>query len=322
MRPTLHLAVLLLALPLAAQTAPCASANDSNNTFNTGSVTAFGFAGAGNYAYQYTPAVPIVAQAMRIITARPISTASGFMSLEIWSDASGLPGARLAGGSWKTDFGPASAVWQGTNFDAPVVMLPATNYWLVWIEPHSSNLPVEPGGATLLPAAYRAGTGAWATRTPAAFKFRLYCSLLDDINVVVNGTGCPSSTGAQGTLFANQMPTVGNADFRVEGTGFPSASLAVLALGVIQGFPSFPLPGLPAGCQQNTDILRTLVVGITGTGDVRATTRLGHVSSPLPIPANPALVGLYLATQLAVFDAANTAPIPLVTSNALQLTLY
>lgn len=322
MQPSRLLPCLLLTLSLTAQTPPCDAANDSNTTINTNAFTGFGFAGPGHYAHQYTPTAPLAAQAMTIVTNQYSgATRTSFMSLEIWDDNAGTPGTRLAGGTWQADFGVANPYWQGANLDRPVFLQPSTPYWLVWVEPGGCYLPHEPAGAVTFPVMYRAGNGAWATRAAAALKFRLYCNLLDDANIAVQGFGCSSSAANYGSLYTTRAATIGNSRFLLEGGGLPPNSLSLMVLGVDGNFASTPVPGLPGGCQQHTDLFTTLGSGITGTGNVRAAAAFGHVVYPMPVPANAALIGLFLAAQIAALDPGSSAPIPFVTTNALRIVL-
>lgn len=317
------LAALAAAVCASAQTLPCEARNDTTTT-TSGAITAAGFTGPGTLAWQFTPSAPIAVQSAQLFTGNALAT-PGFMTLELWSDdpATGLPAARLAGGTWRIWPTLASA-WQGTNLDAVTVLLPATQYWLVWIEPGFSLIPTEPGG-TFGPTARRSGTTWTLQATQHSPKFRLFCNPLDALGLVPAGAPCAQTSGALGTLFANQPPRVGNADFAVEGTGFAAGVPALLVLGVDPTFASTPVTGLPFGCLQHTDVLAT-VFGATGTGNQRANAitvgAAGHVTFALPIPANPAFAGFFLGSQLAVLDAGAPAFLPFATSNALRVTVF
>jgi len=126
-------------------------------------------------------------------------------------------------------------------------------------------------------------------------------------------------------MFTNQQPAVGNADFAVEGTGFPPGLTAMLVLGLDPTFVGMAVPGLPQGCMQLTDD-HVVRFGATGTGDVLANAASpgasGHVSFALPIPANGALAGLFVSSQVAVLDPAYGVPLPFATSNALHIVVF
>lgn len=302
---------------LHAQSPACEALNDQTATVST-AITSYGFAGPNTVAWQFTPSAALVAQGARIFTNN--ANLGGFQKLEIWSSdpASNLPLSRIAGGTWKISQ-DASPSWQGANLDSVAVLLAGTPYWLVWSEPGFCRVPIEPGGITL-PYARLIGT-TWTSSTASALKFRLQCSPLDSANVVPNGAACTVAGSALGTIFCNQDPTIGNANFAVEASGFASSTLAVLVLGTNPAFVSVPLPGFPAGCQQHTDAA-VVVTGSTGAGNVRATAAANHVSFPLPIPANASLVGLALGAQVACADANAQSAIPFVASNGLRITLF
>lgn len=306
---------------VSAQTPPCASLNAQNNTVST-SVTAASLTGPTAWGYQITLSTPVAALALQIFTGNTNIT-PGSMTLEVWSDANNLPGTRLGGGTWRI-WPSLGNSWQGANLDTPVLLAAQTAYWLVWIEPGFSTVPHEPGGTTI-PAARRSGTTWSALAAPAALKYRILCNRIDGASVTNYGQPCGTTQGALGTAFSNHEPKVGNADFSIEGTGFPNGAAAALLIGVNPNFVTTPVPGLPTGCALHTDILVNFV-GKTGTGNQRANVitvgAAGHVWFQLGIPASGSLVGTYLATQIAVLDASSTAALPFVMTNALRLKVY
>jgi len=319
--PNRSFAVSVLALCLAgvapSQTAACVSLNDTT-TAVSGAITGFGFAGPDSRGWQFTPPQNLTVQSAQIYTGNTFFAQD--MRLEIWSDnGANLPLAPLAGGAWKIST-TTPRFWQGTNFDRPVSLGLGLSYWLVWTDPGTSLIPVETGGITVNTAISVAG-GAWQTQTAAAPKFRLFCNLLDAQNVVPFGAPCQSSAGL-GTALTNQPPTVGNADFLIDGTGFPANLAAILIIGFQQGWGSFPIPGGPPGCMLHTNPF-ALFTGATGSGNVRQRTgSSGHTFFPLPIPNVPTLANLYLGVQVGALDPSIAVAVPLVTSNALQLTVY
>lgn len=304
-----------------AQTPPCLSLNDGNNTVGT-SISSYGFAGPNTVAYQITPSVSTAAFAVQLFTGNT-SLAPGFQTLELWDEnpSTGLPNVRLAGGTWQ--IAPGLGVsWQGANLDQIVPLVQGTNYWLVWVDPGFGRLPYEPGGVTT--AFARRSGAAWSLQaTPQAPKYRIFCNYLDGLSVSTNGLPCSSAANQLGSAFTNETPNNGNAAFKVEGTGFPVGALAVFVVGWDPLFVSSPLPGFPTGCSQNTDALAS-TFGFTGTGNVRANLTVGasgHVTFPFAIPTDPGLVGLFFGTQIAALDATNAAPIPFVMSNAVRFTI-
>ncbi len=301
---------------LVAQTPPCFATNDLTTSVSN-AIYSYSPAAPNTYAWQITPAAPLAIQALQVFTGNNYTTQVGtFMTVEVWDESTaGTPGTRLAGGTWIIE---PTISWQGASLDSVALLQANANYWVVFTEPGWSTPPIEPGGATL--ASMRLSGGSWVAAGSAALKSRLYCGLLDQANVVPFGTLCTSSTNSIGTMFTNQPPAVGNAAFRVEGTGFAAGSVAFLVIGMIPQFPSVPIPGT-ASCFQSTDALFT-AVGTTGTGNVRATTASGHTSFGIPLPNSAAYQGFYFAPQLAVLDPGSLAPLPFVTSNALQITVY
>ena len=317
----LAVTVLFLGAGLSAQTKPCFSMNDSTNTATT-AISSWGFAGANFWALKWTPGSNHVAQGMTIFTGN--QNTDGFDTLEIWShDSTGQqPKARLTGGTWIMPKGTPNG-WYGTNFDKVQVLTKGTTYWIVWGEPGWSALPHDPTAAAGLPLMRRAGTtGSWTGSTSWGFKFRLFCSRLDQQFVGDYGTPCSGSAGMLATCFSITEPKLGNAAFRVEATGVPSGAASILILGAKSTFPSIPLTGVAPGCYLNTDIV-VLLVGVSGTGDHRAkpaTGAVGHIAFGLPIPTTTTLAGNYLGTQVAVHDVKSTNPLPMVFTNALRIT--
>ena len=299
---------------LVAQTAPCLSFNDSNPNSN-GSVTGFGFGGPNTRAWQVSPSSPITIESVRLFTANTL-LATAYMTVEIWSDVNSLPGARLAGGTWRVDQSLLNR-WQGANLDAPVAISGAQRFWIVWIDPGFSEFPIETGGLTL-PVATRSGTVWTAQATQSALKVRLYCNRLDDIGIGNNGGSCLGTNGVYPSAFTNHEPTITNSLFSVEGTGLLPGAACFMILGVQPGWPVVPIPLLPAGCTQNVDLFESYF-GFAGTSNVRGPTAAGHVRFALPIPNDPGLVGGFIACQIAGFDTATGAALPLVTTNGITI---
>src|SRR5678815_4131987 len=87
-------------MALAAQTPPCISLNDANTSVGT-AITAYGFAGPGVIAYQFTPANSLVLRAAQVFTAStPFASPRGYQTLEVWdTNFIFLPQPRLGGGT-------------------------------------------------------------------------------------------------------------------------------------------------------------------------------------------------------------------------------
>lgn len=311
----LALALYATLASLAAQTAPCSSFNDTNLNAS-GNVTGYGFNGPNTRAWQITPTSAITIESVRIFTANTL-LATAYMTVEIWSDVGNLPGARLAGGTWKVDQSLLRH-WQGVNLDNVVSVSGASKFWVVWIDPGFSEFPIETGGLTL-PVATRSGT-VWTAQAATALKVRFFCNKLDDLGVGNNGGSCLGTNGGYPAAFTNHEPTIGNTLFSVEGSGFLSGTACFMVLGVLPFWPATPLPPLPAGCTQNIDLFDSFFA-FAGTSNVRGPTAQGHVRFALPIPNDPGLVGGFVGCQVAGFDAATGASLPLVTTNAVMITV-
>ena len=302
-----------------AQTAPCMSGNDATNAAS-GAIFGIVNNAPGTYAWEVMPTSTLVVESIRIYMGNNYMSQTGeFAKLAIWSDINGVPGVQLAEGTFRLSAGYS---WRGCNFNSPVALQPNTPYWIALTEPGWSRVPLQSTGGTNLPMLrYDINTGLWSPmNAPEALKYRLYCGKLDGQGVVPFGAACPNSSGSLGTAFTNSQPTVGNSGFLMEGSGFSPGALVVGVLGVTIGFPSVPFPGAP-GCFVSTTGDATISLA-AGVGDVRATSPDGHVELPIAIPSNPALVGFYLASQFAALDLSIGTPLPFVSSNALQLTLY
>ncbi len=314
---------LLLSMGLFAQTKPCFSMNDTTNAA-ANFITAKSFAGPGYWALRWTPGSTYVAQSLSIFTGSKFL--DGYHSLEFWSHDStaSAPKARLSGGSFFLPKG-SLAGWYGSNLDKVQLLTKGTTYWIVWGEPGWSAVPHQVGGKPILPLMRRVGTtGSWTASSAGwGFKFRLFCTRRDLRSAVPFGNPCTGSRKALPTSFTNVAPKIGTKEFRVEGTGLPSGAAAFLILGGNKNFKSIPLGALAPRCSLHTDIV-LLVGGKTGTGNLQAKPSVGtvnHVSFGLPIPNSAALIGAFLGTQLAVFDKASSAPLPLLFTNGLRITV-
>ena len=301
----------------AAQSAPCLSENDLTNSV-AGSIFLYQSSGPGIWAWQITSPSTTVVQSGRIYTTNSFTGSVGpHMKLEIWDDdptSPGQPGSRLGGGTWRIR---TQTSWQGCNFDSPVALQANSQYWIVMHEPGWSTPPIQPGGSAL--PMKRLSGGAWLNMPSEALKYRLYCGNLDDAGVVAVGAGCPDSTGSVPGTFTNHAAQVGNSQFALEASGFGPGAITLQAFGLLPNYPAIPIPGTP-GCilQTNLDVVLS---GLAGTGGVRDQTASGHVHTPFPIPGSPVLSGFYFTSQMAAVDLGLANPLPVVTTNTLQITV-
>jgi len=309
---------------LAAQTPPCISLNDANNTVGT-SISVFGFAGPGVNAYQFTPTAPLVLLAAQIYTASTAATTPrGYQSLEIWdTNFIFMPQARLGGGTWQNQpTNPLAPTWQGANFDAPVTLQANQTYWLVWRESGGNVLPYEPGGTTTTWA--RLSGGTWTTQaTSQAIKWRGFCNLLDGLGVSTLGQSCQASSGKLPAAFVNTPPAIGNAQFQFEASGFAPGAIGLAIVGANPSWLPVPLTIAPPGCTVNADpmVVATVPIGTGNEQAVHTTGCSGHCWFDLPLPNDPLLLGFVLDAQFAGLDAGSTAGLPFVFTNGVRVTL-
>ncbi len=325
MLPRFLVASVLFAGLAIAQTPPCIANNDATNTIGA-ALTAFGFGGPNGNAYRITPGTSMLLQAAEVLTDSSLSTSTaprGYMTLEVWDEnANGLPGTRIAGGTWQTQASLGLA-WQGANFDNLVVLNGSQNYWIVWRDGGANRFPLEPGGVGLPHA--RLVSGNWVLQPISQpLKWRGYCTQLDDANITPIGFGCVSSAGRTPTAFTNHSSAIGNANFQLEGTGFPAASVGLVVFGTDPNWVSLPVPGAGPGCMLHTDVVATATV-LTGTGNeqvMHSTGFAGHTWFDFAIPSNPAFVGYLFNAQFVVLDAASIDPLPFAFSSGVRFVLF
>lgn len=314
-----------LAGALAAQTPPCISLNDASTSVGT-AVSAFGFAGPGVNAYQFTPTTPLVLFAAQVYTASlAATTPRGYQSLEIWdTNFIFLPQARLGGGTWQNQpTNPLVPTWQGANFDAPVTLQANQTYWLVWRESGGNLLPYEPGGTTTSWA--RLSGGTWTLQgTSQAIKWRGFCNLLDGQGISTLGQSCQASSGKLPAAFVNTPPSIGNAQFQFEATGFAPGAIGLAIVGANPSWLPVPLTIAPPGCTVNADpmVVATVPIGTGNEQAVHTTGCSGHGWFDLPLPNDPLLIGFQLDGQFAGLDAGSTAALPFVFTNGVRVTLF
>ena len=318
----LLLAGLIICSAINAQTKPCFSMNDANNNASR-LFTVKSSKGPNMFAVKWTAPSLLIVQGMRIFTASRFR--ANFHSLEIWSDDSLLkhPKARLGGGTYFLPKGTPGG-WYGTNFDQAQVLQKGKTYWFVWIEGGWSGIPHDNKSTNTLPLMTKIGSvGNWRGTSPWGFKCRLYCSKLDQKFMISVGKSCSGSTKMVPTAFSNTAPTLGNGNFRIEGTGVPSGAAAWLFLGRNKNFKPISLSPFAPRCWLNTDVF-FLFLGKTGTGNQQASPQVGaahHIVFPLGLPNDTRLKGVFVGAQIAVHDMKSTSSLPLVFTNGLQFTI-
>ena len=93
------------------------------------------------------------------------------------------------------------------------------------------------------------------------------------------GAGCPGSTGVRPRIGGSDVPFAGSANFAVELTGVRAGAAAIAIIGLARA--NSPYPG---GC-------RLYIAGFIASSAVVVANASGIASFPIPVPANPALIG-------------------------------
>ncbi|MBK9383282.1 MAG: hypothetical protein IPN34_00445 [Planctomycetes bacterium] len=312
---------LLLAGSILAQGQPCLHFNDQENSIAPWATPAYA-SGPALRAFQFLAPSALTLRAATILTTSPFVAQS--MGLELWSHdpASNKPSAKLAGVVHRFVQPQGWMGWQGGNFDSAVPVLPGVAYWLVWVDPGGCYAPFGVNGPGATAHRYeRRITTSWSSQPGEFVKMRLYCDLLSAPGVIPRGEACSGSTSQLGHIFVNLPPRVGSATFGVEGYGFPLGAPALLLLGANPSFASISLGALAPGCFVHVDAVME-VAGVVTSGPLRALTPPGNVWFGVPIPAELPLVGTAVNTQVLVFDAASSNPLPIQLSNALDITPF
>ena len=131
--------------------------------------------------------------------------------------------------------------------------------------------------------------------------------------------GLPGLDRQRARHLHNYPAQVGNSQFALEASGFGPGAITLQAFGLLPNYPAIPIPGAP-GCTLQTN-LDVVLSGVAGTGGVRDQTASGHVRTPFPIPGSPVLSGFYFTSQMAGIDLGLANPLPVVTTNTLQITV-
>lgn len=133
------------------------------------------------------------------------------------------------------------------------------------------------------------------------------------------GAGCAGAYGNVPVLGCRQSPALGNANFAFELHGAAPQRATGAMLGVQGHTPGIDLApfGVP-GCALHLDPLITLF-GTTSAGD--ASRGEGTATFPLPVPADPNLLGATLYCQAFVDDPGSGRPAALTLTNALRVTV-
>lgn len=291
------LSSLVMASLLGAQSTICHSLSN-NTTFDT--LTSMGGPNLWLAIKTQAPATTVV-----VATRAEIWTgeALGTNSLSLWShDAvNNRPATQLGGGSWSM-----SRVngWQGVTF-APIVILPSTDFWIVWAPINGAQASIEinnfPGGPTYR-GSFDNGQSWNGPYSSTLWKYRIFCGGSPG-HFELMGSGCTGSNRLRPELGFVGVPTLGqNTVFLLE-RGLAS-STAFLSLGASStAWGPTPLPfdmgaiGAP-GCMAlcSLDIVLSTAIDVTGQANLS-----------LPVPSLAALLGQPLFSQWLVVDPAVNA---------------
>lgn len=265
-----------------------------------------------------TAAANLVVLAVEVFTGE----ASGTSTVGIW-DHDGPkdePKSELARGSFNMRMQNG---WQGANLNTPVVLTQGQTLWVSWIPVNGCQASVEDTGRTLPGIQVykwsRTNSAPWNGPFQShQWKFRLWCQPLSG-GIDSIGNGCADGFGVVGTFDTPETPSVGNANFYVEGNRLPPGAPALAVIGLQPNYRSVDLSPLGGrGCFLHTDQLlqlgRTTTPGTPSKSD-------GTLRLNLPIPNNNALKGFYLRSQLWVADSASTRALRAVFTNGLGITI-
>lgn len=317
-------ALLLAAAAAKAHGTVCLANNDATAAVS-GALTQSLSSGARVHAWQLFVGRTVFPQAAFLFTASPVR--DDYMQLEIWTDSNGAPGVRILHGAMASPQSSAAG-WLGANFENTGLLSRNVPYWFVWVEPGDSIVPEEPGGN---PIPYvTLGPNGWSSVQQSPVKLRLFCGdTIDSVEVLRQGFSCGTSFNTQPSAWSNEHPNVGNAGFRIEGVHLPPGENAWMLVGFDPNFIGLALDqllGAPLFCFLHTEVraVRSLLVGTAGIGSAPATARptpSGHVLFPLPIPGDPTLAGTVALVQIVAVDPGANVTLPIVTTNALRITI-
>lgn len=187
--------------------------------------------------------------------------------------------------------------------------------------------PTTPGAVDLYVAVNAAnGDGQEFNDTWAFHGYDGTSTVSTPVRLFVNATGvtalgasCVGSFGQFPVLGADQVPSVGNANFKLELRGAAPAAPVALVLGANPAWTPLDLTPISIpGCTLYVDPLLTVSAQTTAGNAQRAE---GTLSMSLPIPADPALQGRAFEVQFAIVDASNGRFAPVTMTNGLSIKI-
>lgn len=299
--PALLISLLLISTAASAQSSICHSL--ANNTVFD-NLTSMG--GPNLWiAIKTQAAVPLVVTRVEIWTGEALGT----NSLWLYSNdaVNNRPLANLGGASWSM-----SRVngWQGVTFPAPVVLLPNTDFWVVWAPINGAQASIQinnyPGGPTYR-GSFDAGQNWNGPYSSTLWKYRIFCGGSPG-HFEIFGTGCTGSNRLRPELGFFGTPTIGQSTVLMLERALASSNawLTIGASNTMWGSVTLPydMAGIgAAGCLVlcSPDIALGTPVDVTGQANL-----------PVGIPNVPAFVGQPFFTQWLVYDP---------TANGLQLVV-
>jgi hypothetical protein len=252
-----------------------------------------------------SPSTPLVATRAEIWTGEQ----AGVNTIGLWSHdaANNQPRASLGSASWSMS---RINGWQGATFAAPIVILPNTDFWLVWAPINGAQASIQinvyPGGPTYR-GSFNGGQSWNGPFNDILWKLRIHCGGSPG-HYEVYGANCAGATRRRPELGFFDVPTIGRSTVLALTQGTPSGN-AFLAIGgsdASWGAIPLPLDLTPFGAA-TCRLLCSLDLAVPTPLDVN-----GQANLPLSIPGDPSLVGRAFFNQWLVVDPA---------ANALQMLL-
>ncbi len=137
--------------------------------------------------------------------------------------------------------------------------------------------------------------------------FKIDIAILEGALANRYGESCMGASGQLPSISALTAPTLAASGFGVNVVNAGANTPAALALGTGRG-------ALPVG--SCTLLVQSVVLFLPAMTDSE-----GKATTPLPIPANPAFLGVTLNLQYLIADLASTSPVPIVLSDGLEMII-
>lgn len=136
--------------------------------------------------------------------------------------------------------------------------------------------------------------------------------------VAFAGAGCADGYGNVPVLGGPEAPALGNGQFRLEALGLPASAPALFMLG-LGGAPAIDLgPMGDPGCVLRSTLQAEVALQTGAGSSLRGE---GRLNLALPIPNQGGLKGLLFHVQIAAVDGKSQKALPLVLTNAVEVTI-